>query len=52
MTLELKKYISSFIDLTESKESFNYEFNAESQIETYKMEFSKFIKLYNCFFFF
>ena len=47
MTLELKKYIY----LTESKESFNYEFNAESQIETYKMEFSKFIKLYNCFFF-
>lgn len=51
MTLELKKYISSFIDLTESKENFNYEFNTESQIETYKSEFSKFVKLYNCFFF-
>ena len=51
MTSELKKYISCFIDLTESQECFDYEFNTESQVATYKMEFSKFVKLYNCFFF-
>ncbi len=51
MTTELKEYISSFIDMTESKDSFNYMFNLDSELETYKMEFSKFINLYNCFFF-
>lgn len=51
MTSDLKKYISSFIDLTESKEKFNYEFNIDSELEVYKMEFSKFINIYNSFFF-
>lgn len=51
MTTELKNYLSSFIGMTESKENFNYGFNIESELEVYKAEFSKFIRLYNCFFF-
>ena len=51
MTTELKKYISSFINMAESNDDFNYNFNTESELEVYKKEFSKFIKLYNCFFF-
>lgn len=51
MTSELKKYISSFIDLTESKEKFNYDFSIDSEFEFYKIEFSKFINIYNSYFF-
>ena len=44
MTSELKKYISSFINLTESKEKFNYDFSIDSEFEN---KYGKYVFIIN-----